>query len=233
VLSDEEKKEARRFQQTKDRRQFVIARALLRMALSTHFQLPSGVWRFERDSYNKPFIAGPNVSQPQTRFSLSHTKGLIACLITLSNEAGVDVEKNEYNQDLHLVARQILSPEELGTLNNLSEEAWTKLFFDYWTLKEAYVKARGLGLDLKLSDISFGPGLDNAIRARFGPSLGDDHSAWVFWCQRLPSKHTISIAARHDFLCELRIISHSVSMDCAGETVTHNEQLSYVAWPRV
>ena len=74
------------------------------LALSHYFPVPAGAWRFARDHNGKPFIASPEVS-PAAQFSVSHTEGLIACLITLS-EAAVDVEKIEYDQDLQLVARR-------------------------------------------------------------------------------------------------------------------------------
>jgi 4'-phosphopantetheinyl transferase len=227
VLSNDEQKEARRFHQAKHQRQFVVARALLRRTLSRYFRVPAGDWRFARGLYNKPFLAGPYIS-PSPQFSLSHTDGLIACLITLSPEAAVDVEKVEYNDDLPLVARQVLSATELKTLSTLSRKEWTALFFEYWTLKEAYAKARGLGLGIKLSDITIERGLDNAIRAHFAPSVGDDSSTWAFWRRRLPSKHTLSVAAKQDFPGELRIVRRSVKFEGMRmtETMAHDEQRS-------
>src|SRR3989442_9510438 len=49
ILSEDEQKDARRFHRAKDRHQFVIARALVRLALSQHFLIPPGDWRFHRD----------------------------------------------------------------------------------------------------------------------------------------------------------------------------------------
>jgi 4'-phosphopantetheinyl transferase len=136
------------------------------------------------------------------------------------------VEKVEHSEDLSLVARQVLSRAELSILNNLSGTDWTTRFFDYWTLKEAYAKARGLGLGLRLSDVEFEEGPDNAIRAHFASSVNDDPSAWLFWRCRLPSKHTISVAARKDFDGEPRIIRRSVKFDGMSmvETVVSDEQ---------
>jgi 4'-phosphopantetheinyl transferase len=222
ILSGDEQREALRFRRAKDQHQFVLAHALVRLALSRCFPVPAGEWCFGRDRDRKPFIASPKVS-PAAQFSLSHTEGLIACLITLSTEAAVDVEKVEHNQDLPLVARQVLSAAELRTLSNLSGRDWTAQFFDYWTLKEAYAKARGLGLGLKLSGISIELGLDNAIRAHFASSIDDDSSSWVFWRRRLPSKHTLSVAVRHDFFCEPRVIWRSVRFE--GMRMTESSEV--------
>src|SRR5437879_4068418 len=104
ILTADERDEARRFHRARDRHQFVVARALARLALSHHFPVPAGDWRFARDHNRKPFIAAPEISPP-VRFSVSHTQGLVACLITLCAQAAVDVEKVEPSGDLPLVAR--------------------------------------------------------------------------------------------------------------------------------
>ncbi|MCI0428001.1 MAG: 4'-phosphopantetheinyl transferase superfamily protein [Nitrospiraceae bacterium] len=198
ILSADERNKARRFRRATDRQQFVISHALVRLALSNHFPVPAGDWRFDRDHNGRPFIVAP-VILPPVRFSLSHTQGLVACLITLSAEAAVDVEKIEHNQDLALVARQVLSPAEQRALSVLSGKDWTARFFDYWTLKEAYAKARGLGLSLTLSHIGFECGRDDTLLARFASQVDDNSSAWVFWRRHLSPQHTISVAAKKDF----------------------------------
>ena len=197
ILHADERNEARRFHRAADRHRFVTGRALLRLALSHHFPVAAGDWRFARDQHGKPFIATPEISPP-VRFNISHTEGLVACLITLSARAGVDVEKVEPHQDLELVAKRVLSAAEQSALSALSGKDWTARFFDYWTLKEAYAKARGLGLALTLSDVGFELEPDGAVHARFAAALNDDPSAWVFWRGRLAPEHAISVAAKND-----------------------------------
>lgn len=199
ILSADERNEARRFRRAGNRHQFVMARALVRLALSRHFPVAAGDWRFARDDRGKPFIAGPELL-PAPRFSISHTRGLVACLISLCAEAAVDVEAIEHHPDLALVARQVLAPAEHEALSELSGGDWTARFFDYWTLKEAYAKARGLGLGMALRDIAFDLDAHDAIRARFAPAVNDDPAAWLFWRRRLPPRHALSVAARQDFV---------------------------------
>ena len=182
ILSPDEQGQAERFLHAKDRCQFVIAHALVRLALSYYFPVRAPDWRFSRDFNRKPFIAGPNLN-PKVQFSLSHTEGLVACLITLAKEAAVDVEKIEYKSDLRLVAAKVLSAKELMSFRDLKREDWTAAFFAYWTLKESYAKAKGLGLKLNFSDIEFELGMENTIRINF-PSLTEDPSAWEFWHRR-------------------------------------------------
>lgn len=214
ILSADEQKETRRFHRARDRHHFVIARALVRLALSDHFPVPAGDWRFDRDHNGKPFVAAPETSPP-VQFSVSHTDGVVACLITLSAEAAVDVEKIEYRQDLPRVARQVLSPAEQSALSVLAGRDWTTRFYDHWTLKEAYAKARGLGLSLTLSDIGFELEPDNAIRVHFASQVDDDASTWVFWRRHLSPQHTIAVAAKKDFGDGCEIILRPVKFDGA------------------
>jgi 4'-phosphopantetheinyl transferase len=70
------------------------------------------------------------------------------------------------------------------------------VFFDYWTLKEAYIKARGLGLTLPLGQFTFHriPGRAPAIS--FAPELHDDPSSWQF-AQFWPTRdHRMAVAVR-------------------------------------
>jgi len=188
--------------------QFVIARGLLRVALSEDLPVSITDWRFARSNNGKPFIAEPG-SLSAVNFSLSHTDGLIACLISLAAEAAVDVEKVEYHDDLTLVAKQVMSAVELTALRKLSGRDWTEQFFTYWTLKEAYVKAGGRGLGFVSGDIGFEIEADNAIKVHFA-SAGDDSSAWVFWRGHLSPQHTISIAAKKETDGGVTIIHRSL-----------------------
>ena len=91
---------------------------------------------------------------PDLRFNISHTDGLIACAVTIGREVGVDVE--HINRHLtHDVADRFFAPREVADLQSLPDEEQQRVFFDYWTLKEAYIKARGFGLALPLGDFAF------------------------------------------------------------------------------
>jgi 4'-phosphopantetheinyl transferase len=191
---------------------------LVRLALSHHFSIRADAWRFDRDHNRRPYIDFPAIFPP-VRFSVSHTRGLVACLITLSADAAVDVEKVEHSDDLVLVAGQVLSPGEQEALSLLSGRDWTRRFFDHWTLKEAYAKARGVGLGLTLSNVGFEIKPDNRISAHFASQIDDDSSAWVFWHRHLSAHHTISVAVKKDLGDECKIILRPVKFDGAG--ITH------------
>ena len=209
LISADDRAEAARFRRERETRQFLMSRALVRLALSERSAIAPVDWRFARDENSRPFVSAPELD-PRPWFSISHTDGLIACLTSLSQQAAVDVEKIEPEGSLPQVAEEVFSPEEQESLRASSGSSeWTRRFFRYWTLKEAYAKARGLGLKMRLSDVSFHWGEDGGIEARFAPALADNPYAWRFWNCDLGADHTISIAARVESHqpCELRVRS--------------------------
>jgi 4'-phosphopantetheinyl transferase len=129
------------------------------------------------------------------RFNLSHTAGLVACAVALDRDVGVDVEHLwPPTFDIGL-ARHHFAPAEVAGLEALPPEARRARFFALWTLKEAYIKARGLGLALPLERFAFdfeGP----ALGVRFDPELGDQPERWHFARLQPTAVHALALAAR-------------------------------------
>jgi 4'-phosphopantetheinyl transferase len=121
---------------------------------------------------------------------------LVALLVTPASQAGVDVEKINPASDLGLVAESVLAPGELMGLNQLSGAAWTARFVKLWTLKEAYAKARGLGLALPLKSLEFDIKADGNVGACFAPEIQDKPDNWHFWLRRSTPDHVMAAAIR-------------------------------------
>jgi len=115
----------------------------------------------------KPFLP----SLPDFRFSLSHSGETVLCAVS-ERELGCDVERVR-NFDLRL-AERFFHPEESAYLSALPEGERQAAFFRLWTLKESYMKARGLGFALPMS--AFAISFDGGIRA----SGADDGRDWRF-----------------------------------------------------
>jgi len=212
LLPPDELQEAQRFHKSADRNRFIISRSLLRLMLSHHFSVSPVDWVIGRGDNGRPFIVAPEMLPP-IEFSISHTEGLVACLITISAEAAVDVEKVVYTQDLALTAKHVLSAAEQDELAALSGPDWTKGFFDHWTLKEAYAKARGLGLVLQFKDVGFELKSNNTILVHFAGRVDDNPSAWTFWNHHLRPQHSISVAAKRCCSKNNEVILGSVKFD--------------------
>ena len=155
LLTTEERARNQRFRQERHRHQDLVTRALVRHVLSQYAtDLHPAEWIFSENHHGKPAIAGP-AGAPRLSFNLSHTDGMLLCGVTQHHPVGVDVERIDRKTDVGAIADRFFSESEVNALLTLPEHAQTQRFFDYWTLKEAYIKARGLGLALPLGDFSF------------------------------------------------------------------------------
>ena len=84
-------------------------------------------------------------------------------------------------------------------------------FFDYWTLKEAYIKARGMGLAIPLDHFSFLIAPGKPIGIAFDPRLKDEPAAWQFEQIRPTTSHLISLAIRRRDEADVRVVVRRVT----------------------
>ena len=112
----------------------------------------------------KPSLAG----RPDIHYNLSHANGVCACLADVS-ECGIDCEcVREYRPR---VAQKVFSAEEQAALAAADESARDMYFFRLWTLKEAYVKALGVGIGFPMDTVSFSFEGDRIISSAAGYSF--------------------------------------------------------------
>lgn len=178
LLDAEEIERRGRFHFERDQRAYAVSHALLRTTLSHYAPVAAADWRFVAGPHGRPEIASP-VEFTDLRFNLSHTRGAALVGVVRRHDVGVDLESIERANDGDALAERYFSPQEVGDLRALSDERRREAFFEYWTLKEAYVKARGLGLYLPLDRFSFSFD-DRAIRIACEPELGDEPHRWRF-----------------------------------------------------
>ena len=197
LLSDAEGTRHERFHFDRDRHRFLVAHALVRRTLPRHADVAPAVWTFEEGEFGRPEIRAPAL-EPALRFNLSHTAGLVACGVGLARDLGVDVEDTERRGETVKLARRFFSPDEVAALEVLPEEDQRDRFFDYWTLKESYIKARGMGLQIPLEQFSFQLPEDERepIGIRFDSRLGDDPASWQFALFRPTARHRLAVAVR-------------------------------------
>jgi len=195
LLTADETARAERFWRDADRARFVIARALVRTMLSRYVSVPPHGWRLRIEAHGRPEIDNLPPSAPDLRFNLSHTEGLVACAVTVGRDVGIDVEWVQRTLT-HDVADRFFSEQESADLRALPKDEQPMVFFDYWTLKEAYIKARGLGLALPLGQFTFHRPPGKAPHISFAPELHDDPSSWQF-AQFWPTRdHRMAVAVR-------------------------------------
>jgi 4'-phosphopantetheinyl transferase len=201
ALPEEERARHERYGHEGAAGEFLCGRALLRAALSTWSPVPHAAWRFSLNAHGRPAVERPT---SEAHFNLSHTRGLVALALGRDPEVGVDVERLDRAVRPLEVADRFFSPDEVAGLRALPEALHRDRFLALWTLKEAYIKARGMGLALPLRDFSFAPD-DDPPSVRFAPSLGDDAARWRFARVDLGSGHRVAVAARAERLA-VRVI---------------------------
>lgn len=193
LMAPEERERQRRYVFEKNRHEYLITRALARTVLSRYAPVAPKAWTFQAGHYGKPDIASPIVA-PRLRFNLSNTTGLVACLVTVGREVGVDAEELERAGRALDVADRFFSPLEVRALRALPKEAQPRRFTSYWTLKEAYIKARGMGLSLPLEQFSFHISPVSEPTISFDPRLVDNPARWQF-ARLLPTRSHMVAAA--------------------------------------
>jgi 4'-phosphopantetheinyl transferase len=163
LLADEQAKAAR-FYFAKDRDHYIVARGILRILLSGYMKCEPRSLRFSYNAYGKPSLGMDGIEQA-VRFNLSHSRGLGLYAFSLDHEVGIDVEYMKPDIEVERLARHSFSPNERAVLHSLSPEERLQGFYNAWTRKEAYIKARGRGLSLALDsfDVSLRPGESAAL----------------------------------------------------------------------
>lgn len=196
VLSPDETERWGRLRQAKDRTLFLVAHALVRGVLSQYAAVAPAEWRFVASVGGKPEIAGPAAGSA-LRFNLSHTRDLAAVAVTRGHEIGVDVESLDRRVSDDLV-RSVLAPSERARLDHQPAASWSATFFEFWTLKESYLKARGVGLGIELQDLAFDLHPGRPPRVTFAGSLRDvDVSdGWQFRQDVGLARHRAAVAVR-------------------------------------
>lgn len=195
VMTDEERAREQRMAFPHLRRDLVATRGLARGVLARYAGVAPSDLRFSHNPYGRPHIIAP-AAAIGLHFNLSNTTGLIACGLGPTYAIGVDVESVERAIDLDGLAEVSFSPDECAAMRRLPPARRRERFFVLWTLKEAYIKARGLGLQLPLDQFSFHlDEPDGEIRISFGPAIADDPSRWRFWLRCPRAGHQLAVAA--------------------------------------
>lgn len=175
LLNEEERDRWQRFRPEHRRREYLATHALARKALSFYRPVEPRDWRFVTNAYGKPSPA----SGCGLHFNLSNSAGLAVCLVA-DVEVGVDVEARKRAHEIAKVEYKVFSAAELAQLDALPGSEQPDRYLSLWTLKEAYIKARGMGMALPLREISFLFDHAGTVRLDVAAGVDEDPSRWRF-----------------------------------------------------
>lgn len=196
LLDADERARRERFLFPHSRHAFLVSHVLVRTALSRYADVDPAAWRFTANEHGRPDVIVP-AGQPPLRFNLSHTGGMAVVGITLDADLGVDVEDRQRRGRPLMIADHFFAPPEVAALQALPDRAsQLERFFDHWTLKEAYMKARGIGVSLGLSNFWYDLEAGRPLRICFGEAIVDDPSAWQLRLLEPSARHRAAVAVR-------------------------------------
>jgi 4'-phosphopantetheinyl transferase len=195
-LSVEERNRRGRFRFATDRRDYTLAHDLLRRTLSRYANVLPADWRFRTSEYGKPSIETRDPKIRALSFSLSSTRGWVACAIGSNALVGVDVERIELSHPVQDIADRYFSEKEAAWLRQSSGGLRSTRFAELWTLKEAFLKASGVGFFGSLTAASFR--LDEHPCIEISKSSGINPDQWHFALFEPHTNLRLGIVARTD-----------------------------------
>jgi len=186
-LSGEEQARAQRFRRARDFEAYVLTRGVLRQLLSAYLgregvSVAAQAVGLGRGRHGKPRLLADTVVGADAgalEFSVSHSGDFALLAFGRSGALGVDVERLNTGRDIDLIVEHHFAPSEAAALRDegARSDARCRLFYRYWTRKEAYLKALGVGMtvDLRSFAVGLGPGATLVESAR------DDAAQWRFY----------------------------------------------------
>jgi 4'-phosphopantetheinyl transferase len=193
LLSREEKQQQSRFHFSSLQRRYLVTRAMVRLVLSRYAFVRPEEWRFRVNEYGRPAVLMPHGEEEQIFFNVSHTTGLIVLAVARRRALGVDVENLEASEMPVDVADRFFASSEVTALLALPSSQQQDRFFEYWTFKESYIKARGMGLSIPLDKFSFDFPSDRGVTLSIDTTLSDVAENWRFWQFRPRKEYLIAI----------------------------------------
>jgi 4'-phosphopantetheinyl transferase len=164
LLSCDEHTRGMKFRFQADRRRHFVSHGALRQVLSLYLGIAPQKLKFTHGRYGKPCLQGEQ-AQSGLSFNLSHSAGKALLGLTREREIGVDIEFIQQSFDWEQLAQRFFALQEVEMLRSVPQESRNRAFFACWTRKEAYLKAKGLGLNLPLKrfSVSLAPGEPAAL----------------------------------------------------------------------
>ncbi len=187
-----ERQRAEAFHFERDRVSYVVSHYALRQVLAGGLGLDGFGHAFEVGPHGKPSLPRAFVDSG-LEFSLSHTHGLALIAVSRVGAVGVDVERVVDTVDVHGLAASVFAEPESRHLAGLDAAAARLGFFRLWVRKEAYVKARGIGLADGLREPVLDPATLDEAGGQVRQAAG---SAWAEWPIAVPDGYCAALYQR-------------------------------------
>lgn len=135
------------------RSRYAASRRLLKHAAAAALHAEAIDLELAYGPTGRPYLRGCD----QIDISLSHTDDLLLVGLTTRGLIGVDAERADRGIYSRGLDRHMCTPHERLMLSELPEPERNPSLVRLWTLKEAYSKAIGQGIQFRFTDFGFGP----------------------------------------------------------------------------
>ncbi len=230
LLAAEDREKLAGYRDRRARLHYFAGRALLRHALSQTAEVEPHAWRLRYGEHGKPELAPP-FDRTRLFFSISHCGGLVVCAVAMGRKVGVDVEWLGRRVDEGGIARRFFSPQEVRDIEERSGIERARRFFALWTLREAYVKARGEGLSYPLERLACD--LSGAAPQLADCSLRDTEPGWYFSLSEPFADYCVALCAEQghgERNREPLIGSQMVTLDISEAPRLSASDAAYFPW---
>lgn len=196
TVDKERKGKISKFVYKEDAYRTLIGDVLIRSMVCEKLKMTNEQVSFYTNEYGKPFVCG----RPNFHFNVSHAGEWVVC-ISSSTEVGIDVE---HIQPIDLdIAKYYFSELEYMDLQTKEDEEKTSYFYELWTLKESYIKARGMGLSIPLKDF--------CIRVRNRKIFLTEkeiNENWFFKQYEIDPCYKLAVCSKENqFTCSIKIVT--------------------------
>lgn len=192
------------------RKQLLLGKWLTRTCLSEYVDRDPAAWEIQATAHGKPELVAGQSNRPLC-FNLSHSADCMVLAVCRYPQIGIDLEYAGRKRRVERIAERYFAPTEVNALLALPEAQQLERFYDLWTLKEAYIKARGLGLAIALDSFAFSFTNDLISLAEHKVASAE-RLPWQFWQLLTDSPFKLALAiqlAKSQKISELRYFQRS------------------------
>jgi 4'-phosphopantetheinyl transferase len=188
LLRPAERERYDRFRQDADRQMFLLGRVMARALVGNALGVAPHDWLWREGLRGRPEV---DAADCPISFNLAHSAGMVVCAISWGGPVGVDVEHRARTPLEHGLIERCCAPDEAADIEAYAPD-WGDRFLQYWTLKESYLKATGLGISVHLPDVRFR--IEDTPRPAFTGGQAGADTSWVFDLSTINPAHYVAVA---------------------------------------